>query len=91
MFLFLLGKHDCLFGMVGLWWCWIQLSLPGEYGVVRAQYYRICLGVLVLYSAWILYLLVLTRITKIGHFFSRKAWKLEVPSVYNKNTDIYGH
>ena len=61
MFLFLLGKHDCLFGMVGLWWCWIQLSLPGEYGVVRAQYYRICLGVLVLYTAWILYLLVLTQ------------------------------
>ena len=47
------------------WWCLVKLSLSGKYGLVRAQYYRICLGVLVLYSAWILYLLVLTRITKI--------------------------
>ena len=26
MFLVLFGKHDCLFGMVGLWWCLVQLS-----------------------------------------------------------------
>jgi hypothetical protein len=38
MFLFLLGKHGCLFGMVGLWWCLVQLFLPEKYGVVRAQY-----------------------------------------------------
>ena len=50
------------------WWPMVVFGPTfsfGEYGVVRVQYYRICLGVLVLYSAWILYLLVLTRITKI--------------------------
>ena len=36
-----LGKHDGLFGMVGLWWCLVQLSLLGEYGVVCVQYCRI--------------------------------------------------
>ena len=51
MFLFLLGKHDCLFWHGWPWWCLVQLSFSGEYGLVRAQYYRICLGVLVLYPA----------------------------------------
>jgi len=41
MFLVLLGKHDCLFGMFAYGGVWVQLSLPGEYGVVHAQYYRI--------------------------------------------------
>ena len=93
MFLVLFGKHDCLFGMVGLWWCLVQLSL-GEYGVVCVQYCRIQNV-----DAWCSSSLPGLDLVFVGFYlhnknwpiFQNRAWKLEVPSVYNRNTDIYKH